>query len=302
MTGYLDGRYARSLAEFGTPRLLRRTRGWLLEREIPGTACRDAMSCYPIFVCHDWRQLHVDLGDLAGTLVSVSVVTDPFGDYDLDYLRYCFSDVLLPFKKHYVIDLNLPLDAFVSRHHRLYARKALRTLDVQQCREPSNYLDEWVDLYVGLTRRHGMTGIRAFSRRSFRMQLEVPGVVMFRACEKGRTVAMSLWYTHGKAAYYHLAAANEEGYRSGASYALVWAAIEHFGGGRIEGLDLGAGAGLTADISDGLSWFKDGWSSGTRLAYFGGRIIDPELYEALTGSPGPSSEGYFPAYRAGEFG
>ena len=43
VTGYLHPGYARSLAEFGTPRELERSGGWLLERAIPGSSYFDAM-------------------------------------------------------------------------------------------------------------------------------------------------------------------------------------------------------------------------------------------------------------------
>src|SRR5882724_4409121 len=95
--GYLHPTYADSLVEFGTPRPLQRCHGWLLQRRIPGSHFQDAMGCYPIFACLDWSQLHADLEDLNNELVSVTLVTDPFGEYDLDYLRLCFPNLVVPF-------------------------------------------------------------------------------------------------------------------------------------------------------------------------------------------------------------
>ena len=108
LSGYGHPSYAASLAEFGTPRRLRRSGGWVLERRIAGTEARDAMGCYPLFVCQDWRALEADLDELDG-LVSLALVSDPFGDYDEDVLRRCFRDVLVPFKPHFVTDVSRPI-------------------------------------------------------------------------------------------------------------------------------------------------------------------------------------------------
>ena len=56
MSGYMHLGYAESLVEFGTPRELPRSGGWVLERQIPGFSYRDAMGCYPLFACQDWSQ------------------------------------------------------------------------------------------------------------------------------------------------------------------------------------------------------------------------------------------------------
>ena len=89
-SGYGHPSYAASFAEFGTPRRLTRSGGWLLERSIPHAEARDAMGCYPLFVCQDWRGLEADLDEI-DDLVSVSLVTDPFGDHDEALLRILYS-------------------------------------------------------------------------------------------------------------------------------------------------------------------------------------------------------------------
>jgi len=66
--------YARSLAEFGTPRELPNCEGWILELRIPSFPDRDAMGPYALFCCQDWSKLHADL---EGVLVtSLSLVTE----------------------------------------------------------------------------------------------------------------------------------------------------------------------------------------------------------------------------------
>jgi Acetyltransferase (GNAT) domain len=299
--GYLNEAYAASLAEFGTPMSLPRSGGWLLRRQIPGSSCHDASGCYPLFACSDWRQLATDLGELGDDLVSVSVVTDPFGDYDMPLLRECFPHLTKSFKRHMAIDLGKRPETFVSRHHQRYARKALRQLHVERCAEPVALLDEWTELYSVLVKRHGITGIAGFSRLSFSRQLAVPGIVVLRATYGERTIGMLLWYVQGDVAHYHLGAHSELGYELRASFALFWLAIEVFAGAGLRWMNLGAGPGVTAGESDGLTRFKRGWSNASRQTYLCGRIFDQRAYRSITRAAGNTAPGYFPAYRTGEF-
>ena len=283
--GYSHPGYAASLSEFGTPHLLPKSGGRVLERTIPGTSHRDAMGPYPLFVCEDWSRLQEDLYDV-GDLVSLTVVTDPFGEYDEQLLHRCF-DVVRPFKDHFIADLTLPANEIISKHHRYYARKAQEKVRVEECEDPIWFLDGWARLYEGLVERHKLSGIKAFSRDAFARQLRVPGLVALRAVEGG------LWYVSGGVAYSHLAASSGRGYELMAAYALYRFAVEHFAG-KVRWLDLGAGA--SAGEAGGLDRFKKGWSSGTRTAYLCGRIFDRRVYEELS----KDDTGYFPAYRAGE--
>src|SRR5207244_6057978 len=100
--GYSHQLYADSLAEFGSPIHLARCDGWSLKRQVPGSEEVDAMGCYPLFTCDDWEFLRADLDGLSEGLVSLALVTDPFGDYSESYLRECFRDVVIPFKEHFV--------------------------------------------------------------------------------------------------------------------------------------------------------------------------------------------------------
>lgn len=301
VTGYTHPGYAESLAEFGTPRRLPRSGGWILERRIPGFSSVDAMGCYPLFCCQDWSQLFPDLEDIGNELVSLALVTDPFGEYDESYLRKCFRDVVIPFKGRFIVDLCCPINDIVSKHHRYYARKALENVSVERCHDPTLLLDEWVDLYATLIERHDLNGIKAFSRMAFAKQLSIPGIAMFRAISQGTTVGAHLWCVQGEVAYSHLAAFSPLGYDLMASYALYWSAIEYFAD-KVRWLDLGAGAGVESNGTDGLSQFKRGWSTGTRTAYFCGRVFDHARYSEIVKAKGVSVTDYFPAYRKGEFG
>ena len=300
MTGYADPEYARSLAEFGAPLQLTRSGGWVLRRQIPGFPYCDAMGCYPLFACQDWSQLHADLDNIGNELVSLSLVTDPFGEYDPSYLHRCFNDLVIPFKEHFIADLRRSVSASVSRHHRYYSRKALRSVYVETWEGPTQFIGEWVDLYANVIKRHDLRGIKAFSRTAFARQLGVPGMVMLRAVSQGTTVGAHLWYVQGEVAYSHLSASTALGYSVGASYALYWSAIEYFAD-KVRWLDLGAGAGVDSSGTEGLREFKRGWSTGARSSYFCGRIFDHAKYSEIVKASGIGATDYFPAYRSGEF-
>ncbi|HEX3250562.1 MAG TPA: GNAT family N-acetyltransferase [Pyrinomonadaceae bacterium] len=300
MSGYLHRAYAESLREFGAPLALERSGGWLLKRAIAQTGSYDAMGCYPLFACEDWSRLNADLQQLAGDLVSVSLVTDPFGEFDIGYLHECFPDVVKPFKQHFVIDLEPPLESFVHAHHLRNVKKALQVVQVERCVEPQQFLDDWVNLYQTLIDRYSITGIAAFSHNSFKDQLSVPGINVFRAVENGATVGMLLWYEQGDRAYYHLGAYSNRGYEVGASFALFDYALRYFCSRQLKWLNLGAGAG-TSNNDSGLTRFKQGWSNGVRTAYFCGRIFARDKYQQLVANPDAHATSYFPAYRLGEF-
>jgi hypothetical protein len=296
MNVYASKEYAESLEEFGIPRQLPSSGGWVLQREIGNTGYGDAIGVYPVFSCQHWSNLHLDLASLDQDLVSLTMVPEPFGDYDIKYLRECFPDLMVPFKQHYTIDLNMPAEEIVSRHHRKYARKALTQVDAEVCSDPAGFLDEWISLHQHLIARHDIEGIRAYSRHAFARLLSLPGVVILRAIHRNRTVGAQIWAYQGEVAYGHVLAFNEAGYKLGATYALYWFAINYFQG-KARWCDLGGVAGLN-DSSNLLGQFKEGWSTGKRTAYLCGRICNRELYNQLAGQYNHDTN-FFPAYRRG---
>lgn len=301
-TGYSSPAYAGSLSEFGTPRLLPRSGGWILEREIEGFPYRDATGCYPLFSCHDWAGLHADLEELHGELVSLALVCDPFGDYDEEYLQQCFGDVVVPFKQHFVVDLSRDPREFVASHHRRNARRAAREVSVEECSRPVEFLEDWHALYSELILRHEIEGLTAFSKRSFALQLEVPGLVALRAVRDGETVGMLLWYIQRDVAYYHLGAYSPRGYELRASFALFDYALSNFARQGLRWANLGGAPGATSGAeASGLGRFKQGWATGTRTTYFCGRIFDRARYDEIASAKGVTTVAYFPAYRCGEF-
>jgi len=300
MNGYSHPGYAAALAEFGKPRALPRSEGWILERPILDTPYRDAMGCYPLFACRDWSQLDLDLDELRSELATLTIVADPFGNHTPAQLGKCFPTVVTPFKEHLVTELSRSPESFVATQHRRKAQKALERLDIERVEDAGVFADRWIELYANLVRRHGIRGLTAFSPDSFRAQLAVPGISLFRAISENETVGMTLWYTDREVAYYHLGAYSDLGYELEASFALFWHVLEYFSRQGLQWLDLGAGAGLSAkDSSDGLTRFKRGWATGTRTAYLCGRIFDQSKYEQVMKDR--EANDYFPPYRKGEF-
>ena len=300
-SGYLHKSYADSFAEFAEPVQLEGSGGWLLQRTVPQNTYRDAMGCYPLFLCRNWDKLSEDLADREEQWVSAAVVPDPFGEYDMSLLHRAFPDLVTPFKEHFIVDLAQITLGSINKHHRYYARRALRDVTVSPVEKPFDYLDDWTALYSNLVERHQITGIRAFSRNAFKLQMETPGLVMLRAEHEGITVGAHLWFRHENVATSHLAAFSAKGYELNASYALYWRAVEYFADTNARWLNIGAGAGTESNVNDGLSRFKRGWATGTRKAYFCGRILNRARYTVLSGTCQVMEGDYFPLYRSGEF-
>ena len=81
----------------------------------------------------------------------------------------------------------------------------------------------------------------------------------------------------------------------------MWSIIEYFAAAGVKTLSIGAGAGAFGGGADGLTTFKRGWASGTRMTYLCGAIPDPGNYGALAAAAPRAVTNYFPAYRAEEF-
>lgn len=293
-SGYRHPLYAESQRHWGRPRRLARAGGWLLERAIPGTDRTDAMGCYPLFACEDWSLLAEDLADLGEPCVAASLVVDPFAAVDPAMLGDVFT-VVRHWKDHFVVDLPMTTGRTLPPRHRRNVAFARRHVAVEVCGDPWQHLDEWCGLYASLCGRHSITGLRAFSRESFAMQLRVPGLVALRAVAGDEPAGMHLWFIDGDVAYGHLGASTRRGYELMAAYALYATAIDYFRG-KVRWLHLGGSPGNPGPAADGLWRFKRGWATGTLPAYFCGKVLDAAAYSRLA-TDNPFEDGFFPVYR-----
>jgi hypothetical protein len=301
ITGYKHPLYAHALSEWGRPRELPQSKGWILERPIPGFSEIDAMGCYPLFACQDWSKLKDDLDSLDNDLVTLVLVTDPFGDYDLNLLKRCFPDVVNPFKTHYVVDLTKPINQIGTKRQRKHGRKALKNVRVEVCEDPGSFIETWSILYHHLISRYQIEGIRSFSRLSFSKQFNLPGAEILIAKHEGKIVGAQVYFQMGDVVQAHLGALHPIGYEVGATYALDRFSFEYFAD-KAHWLDLGGGAGLINNELDGLSQYKHRWATDTRKTFFCGRIFKHDVYNEIVSAKRIPKTNYFPAYRKGEFG
>jgi hypothetical protein len=300
-SGYLHPEYAASLIGFGSPLKLPQSGGWALVREIDGFPNKDANGCYPFFTCENWAKLQDDLNEISHKIVCFSMVTDPFANFELEKLQEYFRDIFIPFKKHYVIDLSLPLDEIGGKRRRKHARRALKDVQVDIIETPIDFIEEWIKLYDVLIKKHHIKGLRAFSRESFLKQLGLPGTVVMRADYDGITVGAQICFLQGDVAHIHLGAVTEKGYDLEATYALDWTAFEYYKD-KARWVNLGGGVGNIDNEEDGLSQYKLGWASDSKMTYFCGRIFNKEKYAEIVKAKNSIPTNYFPAYRQGEFG
>ncbi|MBN2403132.1 MAG: hypothetical protein JXN64_12120 [Spirochaetes bacterium] len=294
--GYTDQNYAYSLSEFGQPQELPNCKGWILIREIPDTSLKDAMGCYPIFTCKNWFKLHEDLSLIDKNVISLSLIIDPLADIGIQYLKQHFH-LVRPFKSHFIADLNQPLQKFVSKSHMKNVRKSLKKIDVEICTELAQYHEDWIRLYDVLKKRHNINGINAFSHRSFKIQLNIPGMIMFIARQQGNIIGALLLLVNDNVGYIHLSAFSDEGYEIKASYGITWKALEYLQEKGIHFALLGSMAGIKNNLQDGLALFKKGWSNEIRQNYLCGYIFDQQKYESLCHRNRINNTDYFPAYR-----
>ncbi|WP_217921339.1 GNAT family N-acetyltransferase [Miltoncostaea oceani] len=295
--GYAHPDYARTLGHLGQARWLRASGASVVVRPIPGTTRRDAVGPYPLLACHDWDRLGDDLDELRTEAVSVTAVPDPLGDHDPGLLQRAFPDLVRPYKTHWVVDLASSWSAGLSRHHRRRLRLARDAVTVEVLDTPRRAGAEWAEMYTHLVVRSSLTGVHAFPPDALVRQLEIPGATVLRAVRGGRTHAMAVWYSDGSGVHYHLGASDPTGYELGASYALMYGALDHFAQTGADVALLGGGSDPEDPDGDGLARFKRGWATDQVQAWLCGRILDRGAYRSLT--PGGDRGEWFPAYRSG---
>ena len=293
-TGYRSEAYARSLGHLGDVVSLSTSGAWLLVSKIPGQVERDGRGPYPLFSCAKWGALADDLASL-DDLVSVTMVVDPLAPLTRQQLERVF-EVVRPYKTHHVIHVadGAPRP---SQHHRRKLRAVASEVRAEVVRSPMSHADDWVRLYRDLVRRRAITGFADLPDDSLRAQLEVPGCIAVRAVRRDRCLSMALWYLHGDAAHLHLAATDDEGYATGAAYAVMAASTDHLAS-LVRVVDLGGVAGDDDDPQQGLARFKRGWSNDQAVAHLCGSVLDRAAFDRLSEARGLTGSTYFPPYRA----
>jgi len=223
---------------------------------------------------------------------AVALVTDSFGAYEEALLRASFHRVLA-FKQHFVADLTQPLETSTSANHRRNARAALRRLTVDVPANREACLDDWCALYERLAAERRIVGIRRFSAPFVRGPVSPAGP---------RRAAGARGRRHGR----HAPLAARRSSRAQPPFRSKCPRVRAVRRLRaalarpralcrqVRWLHLGAGPGVTAQADDGVSSFKRGWATGTRPAYFCGRICAPERYRELVRVSGTATRATSP--------
>lgn len=295
---YANAAYWESCSHLGQLVEVRGTR-WL-RRPIEGSEAGDFDLCgaYPLWTCSTPADLPAAFEGLGAFGVCAVAVVDPLlaAARGADLGR-AFSELWMPFKRHYLVDLRADFEAARSKHHRQAVRRAAKRVSIERAARPSEHAGEWIGLYGHLRERLGFHGAPAdFSDRDLAAQLALPGASYWRALVEGECVAAAVWLEAGDVTAYHLSAASPAARSTEAPYGLMDAALRDAAERGLGTATLGGAAGLEDDPSDGLAYFKSGWSTDQAPAFLGGRVLQPERYARLCA--GRETSTFFPAYRA----
>jgi hypothetical protein len=262
----------------------------VLKRRIGGTPYFDAMGPYPLSAVTSVDRARDDFAILAShRLVSLVLVVDPMRAPTFLAMNKVFDQVK-PFKDHFVREPSL--DQPYSDHHRAKVRRAYRACETRIV-SLADHLDDWSSLYDALSLKHQIGGIQAFDRRYFDSLAKLEPLMIAAFIEEA-LVSAHIWIRYQGYAYAHLAASSQEGYRQSAAYAVYDHSFRHFADQGVRMVNLGGGAGIGAP-SQGLTYLKQGFSTGTLPCYLCAKITDPEVYAKLSAG---RQTAFFPAYRA----
>ena len=191
----------------------------------------------PCFSASDWGRISSDLRLLENRIVSLTLVTDPFGDFTRESLEEIFHRVR-HYKNHLISDLFQSPDTFVSRHHLREWRLAKRVVEVETCERPVDQLDDFEAFYSDLITRHGIKGNSGVFSRRVRDSIFAPGGGAVSGATRGSGCRRTLVVRAGRRGIQSPAASSEQGYRSRAGFALYGHALRWFAN-RVRYLDLG---------------------------------------------------------------
>ncbi len=302
LQGYQNTKYIESISETVPPLSLSRSNGWLVPKIIPGSNEIDLSATNPFIICQNPDSLIHDFESLSDKYVALTVITNPIYEISKEIWSSYFKDLFVPFKSHYLVEIEkYQFERTVSQHHRYYSRKALKEAAITLAEKPIDYLDDFYYLYQQLLVRHDVCASNALSKKMLAQQFNVPGVKMFVARDDYGIQAISVWMQTQDVAFYHLAVSSETGYKKSFAYGTMKTAIDHFFGEGTRMLGLGGGNSIRTKnkiaVNSGLQSFKAGWATLSTDVFLCGRILNPEIYNALTKSAVKTDSQFFPLYR-----
>lgn len=291
--------YAETLSHIGTAVWLPNAGGAMLSREIEGQTRRDLVGNYPWTDFADWGRVAADLEHLS-TLddppVAAVTVVSPLVEVPDEVMQSAFPDHLVDFKQHQLVDLTGDFVGSFRSSHRRKMRRIDPSVNLGVEVDLDSFAPDWIALYGHLSTRHGIGGAADFPDCSLRLQLALPGVVVFSARLDGEVIGAVSFVCEGDQAAYHLGAFAPAGYQYQVAFGLFPLAFEVLRERGISVVNLGGGAGARTSGDDGLLQFKRGWATHAKYARIGGRVLDADVYASL--SAGTATD-FFPAYRRG---
>ena len=288
--GYASPAYFAALGQ--APITLGRTGGTLVQRTIGGSDLTDLAGVWPLFSCEDWAEFGPAVADLPTGPVTLTLVPSPFCPLTPTELASIFP-ICRPLHDHWVIALTAP--AQLSKHHRRKLRQT-RVPTIQAGPASEDLAEGWAQLYAHLIEKKHIQDARAFSVQALAAQLVVPGAHVVTAWAEDELLGVDLYYLDRGTAFAHLSAYAPQGYSASVSYPMMAAAMEYFAP-IADAINLGGAPGGAS--GPGIAHFKSGWTERTLSSFLCGKILDPAAYAVL--APEARAEGWFPAYRAGEY-
>ena len=288
--GYASPDYLAALGQ--TPLPFGAIGGFLAARTIGKSGLIDLTGAWPVFTCENWQGLAQAVQDLPEGPVTLTLVTDPFTPLSPSQLAAIFP-ICRPLHDHWIIDLTSP--AQLSNHHRRKLRQT-RTPRIVAGPPTADLATGWAQIYAHLVAKKHITDARAFSAESLAAQLRVPGAQVVTAWDGGTLLGVDLYYLDRGRAFAHLSAYAPQGYAASVSYPMLAAAMDHLRP-LADAIDLGGAPAGPA--GPGIAQFKAGWTPMTRPSFLCGKVLDTAAFATL--APGADAEGWFPAYRSGEY-
>ncbi|MEM4380264.1 MAG: GNAT family N-acetyltransferase [Thermoplasmatales archaeon] len=287
--------YASCFKEYSDPVYLERSRVFCLKLTNPYTPFFDLSYCYPFLPIKSLNGLIEDLKNVHGAYQCFYGVLSPWIQI-VEEKEIAEFELFFQYKDHFFTDLNQELWSTLPNTHKRLIKKSEKKVSVNLA-YPNNVLDDWVQLYKNLIRRHQITGLTAFSDQTLRSFLLIPGAFVYAAYLDNQICGIAIFYPHDHLVYYHLAAYSDQGYQVSASYAIFWKAIRDFKQLGFRALHLGGVPGVYASES-GLQRFKKGWATGCVRSFFCGKVLNKEQFELTRQMSGSASvTDYFPPYR-----
>lgn len=298
-TGYYSAEYASSFAALGEILTLPVSGLRLIKRQISEDHF-DLAGLYPYSMCRSFAQIGSEQDQAflrESGAVAISFVAGPFcSTHELDAMSSW--TVVRPFKTHLAIELDGDWRRQIAKKTRYYVRKGRDIHETLIANADRALAQSFYEMYQSTVRRHRITGVQRFSTDAILAQMQSPGTFVVRSVAGNKTSGLLICIRNHDHANYHLIAIDDVYYHRSTNAVLLMAAAEYCEELGERYLNIGGGAGMSSDATDGLYQFKRRWTPHQRRTYICGQILDYATYEHLCSKSKCSHGEFFPGYRA----